>query len=255
MDYQNLDMWRDGDIGFIALDRPHELNALSFAMLRELISAANQIASSDLRSVVIAGNGRSFSSGFDVSALESVLVAEADTAQRYEAAQLGGAVADAIEALPQITIAALHGHVVGGAVVLAAACDLRVADRDTVFSIPEVDLGIPLAWGGVARLVREFGSAIAKELILTCRPFTAEEGRMAGFLNAITEPGSAMDTAKELAMHIAGKPRLPVVTTKRHVAEILAGDLSRDDALGLISALDDDESTTARNAYLARFRR
>ena len=54
-------------------------------------------------------------------------------------------------------------------VVLAAACDLRVAAADARFSIPEVAIGIPLAWGGIPRLVREIGPALAKELVMTCR--------------------------------------------------------------------------------------
>jgi enoyl-CoA hydratase/carnithine racemase len=161
--------------------------------------------------------------------------------------------ADAIENLPQITVAALHGYVVGGAVVLAAACDIRVADRDTVFIIPEIDVGIPLAWGGIERLVREIGPTLTKELVMTCRPFTAQEARNARFLNALTEPGHAMEVATELATHIAEKPRLPIVTTKRHIAEVLRGDTSRDDAMGLLTSLDDEESTAVRNAYTSRF--
>ena len=60
--------------------------------------------------------------------------------------------------------------------MLAAACDLRVAASDAYFSIPEVDLGIPLAWGGIPRLVREIGPALTKELVMTCRPFTSDRG-------------------------------------------------------------------------------
>jgi enoyl-CoA hydratase/carnithine racemase len=253
LEYRYIDFWSEAGIGFIALDRPSHLNALSFEMLTELITAAAEISSSDLRSVVLTGNGSSFSAGFDVQSLQAELLDEPDSVRRYEKAQLGGVMADAIENLPQITVAALHGHVVGGGLVLAAACDLRVADIDTVFSIPELDLGIPLAWGGVERLVRELGPTIAKELILTCRPFTGQEARDARFLNALTEPGGAMEIAKELAVHIAERPRLPVVTTKRHVAEVLVGDMSRDDAMGLLTSLDDPESTITRTAYLTKF--
>lgn len=254
MEYQNLDIWSDAGVGFIALDRPERRNALSFDLLAELVAVAGEISSSDLRTVVLTGNGIDFCAGFDLSGFEAGLLHESDPLQRYEAAQLGGTMAEAIESMPQITIAALHGNVIGGGVILAAACDLRVADADTVFSIPEVDIGIPLAWGGIERLVREFGPAITKELVLTCRPFTAQEGKATGFLNAVTPPGHAMEIAKELAVHIAERPRLPTVTTKRHVAEVLRGDFSRDDAMGLITALDDAESTEARNAYLTRFR-
>jgi enoyl-CoA hydratase/carnithine racemase len=253
LEYKYIDFWSEAGIGFIALDQPAHLNALSFEMLAELVEVAAEISKSDLRSVVLTGNGSSFSAGFDVRSLQQGLIDEPDSARKYEKAQLGGLMADAIENLPQITVAALHGHVVGGGVILAAACDLRVADSDTVFSIPELDLGIPVAWGGVERLVRELGPTLAKELILTCRPFTAREARDARFLNAITQPGGAMEIAKELAVHIAERPRLPVITTKRHVAEILKGDISRDDAMGLLTALDDPESTATRTAYSTRF--
>jgi enoyl-CoA hydratase/carnithine racemase len=251
--YSNLDFWQDGDVGFIALDRPDRLNALSLQLLQELIDVSKEIDKSGLHTVVLTGNGKSFSSGVDVEVFGSEALGSANQTTRYDAARLGGEMADAIENLPQITVAALHGYVVGGGVVLAAACDLRVADKDTVFIIPEIDVGIPLAWGGIERLVREIGPALTKELVMTCRPFTAQEARNTGFLNSVTEPGGAMEVAIELATHIAEKPRLPIVTTKRHVAEILDGDASRDDAMGLLTALDDAESTSVRNAYTSRF--
>lgn len=254
MEYHNLDFWSEANVGFIALDRPGRRNALSFDLLNELLALTQELAGSDLRTVVLTGNGPDFCAGFDLSAFDVELLQRADPVKRYEAAQLGGTMIEAFESLPQITIAALHGNVVGGAVTLVASCDLRVADADTVFSIPEADLGMPMAWGGIERLVREFGPAITKELVLTCRPFTAQEGKAAGFLNAVTPPGRAMEIAKELAVHIAERPRLPIVTTKRHVAEVIRGDYSRDDAMGLITALDDEESTAIRTAYLSRFR-
>jgi len=253
MDSENVQFTREGDVGYLALNRPDRLNAMSFALLHDLVTATAEIAASDLRSLIISGNGDAFSAGFDVEAFESGILHESSPVVRYEAAELGGKMADAIENLPQVTVAAMHGHVVGGAVVLASACDLRVADSDTVFSIPEIDLGIPLTWGGLQRLVRDVGPTITKELVLTGRPFTAQEARTAGFLNAVTDPGGAMATAQELAEHIAAKPKYPVVTTKRHVAEIVSGDTSRDDAMGLIAGLDDPESARARAAYLLGF--
>jgi enoyl-CoA hydratase/carnithine racemase len=253
MESENLRFTTDGDVGYLTLDRPKRLNALSLELLREIVTLSAEIATSDLRCIVISGNGTVFSSGFDIEVFQAGPLFASSTVVRYEAAELGGRVADAIANLPQITVAALHGHVVGGAVVLAAACDLRVAETDTVFSIPEIDLGIPLAWGGIKRLVQEIGPGLTKELVLTARPFTAEEARTAGFLNAVTEPGGAMATARELAEHIAAKPKFPVVTTKRHIAEVVGGDTSRDDALGLIAGLDDAESSRFREAYLAGF--
>lgn len=254
MDFESLEYTRSGDVGYLSLHRPDRLNAMSFEMLHDLINAAAEIAVSDLRCLVISGSEEVFSAGFDIDALQSDVLQGSNTVNRYEAAALGGRMADAIEDLPQITVAALHGHVVGGGVVLAAACDLRVADSETVFSIPEIDLGIPLAWGGITRLVRDVGPVLAKELVLTGRPFTAREAKEAGFLNSVTEPGGSMAIAQELAEHIATKPKYPAITTKRHVAEVVAGDTSRDDAMGLIAGLDDPESARVRAAYILGFK-
>ena len=95
--------------------------------------------------------------------------------------------AEAIESMRAITIARIHGHCVGGGCGAGGACDLRVAADTTRFSIPEVDLGIPLAWGGIPRLVREIGPAMTKELVLSCRPFSAEEARGLGFVNRVVD--------------------------------------------------------------------
>jgi enoyl-CoA hydratase/carnithine racemase len=242
----------EGRLATIALNRPDKLNALTLRMLADLETAAHDVAGSDARVVVIMGHGRAFTAGMDLDTFRSGQLFQADADLRYDAASLGANAAAAIEGLPQVTIAALQGSVIGGGVVLAAACDLRVAERSTTFAIPEVDVGIPLAWGGIERLVREFGPAMTKELVITCRPFSAGEAQTAGFVNRIVDDGLAIQTALDLAEAIAAKPRFPVRTTKQHVSEIVAGDMSRDDALGLLAAIEDPESARARAAYLAR---
>ena len=112
-------------------------------------------------------------------------------------ADTGRLMAEALERTSPVLIAALHGHVVGGGLVISSACDLRIATTDVSFSIPEVDLGIPLAWGGIPRLVREIGPALTKELVMTCRPFGASEAMNAGFLNRVVPPGE-LDTAVDM---------------------------------------------------------
>ena len=95
-----------------------------------------------------------FSAGFDLREFNN------PNQDGRNGAALGKQMADAIENMKAVAVAAVHGHCVGGGVVLVAACDLRVAATNTIFSIPEVDLGIPLAWGGIPRLVREIGPAM-----------------------------------------------------------------------------------------------
>ncbi len=97
--------------------------------------------------------------------------------------------------------------------VLAGDCVLRVAAEGTRFSIPEIDLGIPLAWGGIPRLVREIGPALTKELVMTCRPFDAEEALGAGFLNRVVSAGELDPAVEEMAAMLASKAKLALLAT------------------------------------------
>ena len=162
--------------------------------------------------------------------------------------------ADALEDMRALSIAAIHGWCVGGGLVLAAACDLRLAAEDAQFSIPEIDLGIPLAWGGIPRLVREIGPALTKELVLTCRPFDAAEAKAAGFINQLVPADDLDASAQALAQSLAAKASHALFSTKRHVNAVTAqmtGTMrSWSDADGLVTALGDAECGEARRAYL-----
>ena len=161
-------------------------------------------------SSIVRGEGRSFSAGFDLDDF----VGQAMEMSPRQTADLGRVAAEALTDVRPLTIAAIHGHCVGGGVVLAAACDLRLAADDARFSIPEVDLGIPLAWGGIPRLVRELGPAITKELVLTCRPFTAEEAAALRFVNRVVpasrpdrrRPGAGRRARRQAASSRSGPP-------------------------------------------------
>jgi len=254
MDFSTIDVGTDGSRGWITLDRPDKRNALSSTVLTEVSAAARWFDEQpEVKVVVVAGRGRSFSAGADLS---TFLDPAPDLSPR-DAADLGRVMADAVEAMAAVTVARIHGHCVGGGLVLAAACDVRVAAEDTYFSIPEVDLGIPLAWGGIPRLVREIGPALTKELVLTCRPFTAAEAKEAGFLNRVVPEGRLDDEVEELVDQLARKSSLTLRATKRHVdavtSQAVGLDRSWSDADTLVSALHDPESRAAAAAYLERF--
>ena len=240
-------------IATITLDRPARRNALTISMLRDLEAATGTVAASEARVVILRGTGKSFTAGMDLSPFPRGPLIDADPDRRYDAAHLGRAAVEALASIPQVSIGALHGHVVGGGVVLAAACDLRIADEATAFSIPEIDVGIPLAWGGLERLVAEMGPARTKEVVITGRWFSATEAHAWGLVNTVVPVGHSLPAAMDLASIISAKPRFPITTTKRHIAEIVAGDTTRDDALGLVAAIEDPESAAARADYLARF--
>lgn len=248
-----------GAIGRLTLNRPERLNAMNATMLRELAAAAHWFDEQrEVRVVIVSGAGRAFCAGADLKASpaqEAANATEQSWLYRREAAQYGRRMADAIEQMRATTVVRLHGHIVGGGVVLAAACDLRVAAEDARFVIPEVELGIPLAWGGIPRLVREIGPAMTKELVMTCRPFTPHEAKALGFLNRVVALEQLDQEVEQLAAEIAAMPSVPVVITKEHVNAIsraIASVTEFGDGDALLSALTDPESVQARSDYTAR---
>ena len=256
-EFATLRVTADGPVGRLTLARPERLNALSFQVLAELIDAAAWFDDRpDVRAVVVAGEGRAFCAGYDISADPAALLdpgAERTWQERRADADLGRRMADAVEGMRAVTVAALHGHVVGGGVVLAAACDLRVAGEGTRFSIPEVDMGIPLAWGGVPRLVREIGPARTRERVMTCRPFDAAEAHAIGFVNRVVPACDLGAAATELAETVAAKPAVPVQATKQQV-RAASGDTGHAfaDADALLAALASPESRAAAAEYRRR---
>lgn len=245
---------RDGDapVAQLVLDRPDRLNALSGRLLGEIVEASRWFdGQPTVKVILVRGEGRAFSAGFDLDDFASI-----DGSTR-DIADLGRRAAEALAKTTALSVAAVHGHCVGGGVVLVAACDLRVVSDDVRFSIPEVDLGIPLAWGGIPRLVRELGPAVTKELVLTCRPFGAEEAHALRFVNRVVPADELLDHARRLADELAAKPTFSLRATKSQVDavmdEIAGTARNANDADTLLAALHDPESRAASRAYLDRF--
>jgi enoyl-CoA hydratase/carnithine racemase len=245
--FTQLTLDLDAPVARLTLARPERLNALSPTLLRELVAASQVIgADDDVKVVVVRGAGRAFSAGFDLDA-----VGEGPGAAQVD---LGRQMADAVGGLPALTIAAIHGHCVGGGLVLAAACDLRIAARATRFAIPEIDFGIPLAWGGIPRLVRELGPALTKELVLTCRPFDAAEAHAVRFVNRVVADDALDSEVDALAAQLATRSRFLLRQTKAHIDAIVEEAYSTRqsfrDAEITMAAIGDEESRAAMQRYL-----
>ena len=260
MEFSTIEVTHSGSRGAITLDRPDKLNQLSTATLLELVEAARYLDSMpEVKVVVVGGRGRAFSAGADLAAFSSERGSAPSATASREAAEAGRRMADAIEGMRAITVARIQGHCVGGGLVLAAACDLRVAADDVRFSIPEIDLGIPLAWGGIPRLVREIGPALTKELVMTCRPFGAAEAQAAGFLNRVVPAAKLDATIENLVALLESKSALTLTATKRHTNAVTEGMVGTarawNDADSLATALRDPESRSVAAKYLEQFDR
>jgi enoyl-CoA hydratase/carnithine racemase len=243
----------DGRVGRITIDRPGKLNALSRAVLEQLAAAARWFDERpEVSVVVVAGEGRAFSAGFDLADRTWGELGPTGSAE------VGRAMADAIGGMTALTIAAVQGHCVGGGVVLAAACDLRLAADDARFRIPEVDLGIPLFWSGGPRLVRELGPADTKELVLTGRAFDATEAHALRFVNRVVPVAELAAAVDALAGALAAKAAFVLRTTKAQVDEaappVPPGELATlaAEIRGYAGALADPEAREAAADYVGR---
>ena len=256
-EFQTIRAEVDDALGRLTLNRPDRLNAVGATMLQELADAARWFDSHrELRVVILSGEGRAFCAGADLKDSPAASTSPRSAASwlyRREAGQYGLRAADALEQMRAVTIAQVHGYVVGGGVVLTAACDLRVAADAAVFFIPEIELGIPLAWGGIPRLVREIGPALTKELVMTCRRFTPAEAKSAGFLNRVVPATQLKNEVEELALELLAKPSVPVAITKEHVNSVVramgAGMTAFADGDLLLGAASEEESRAAARAY------
>ncbi len=250
--HEHLELSVEGAVGRLTLNRPEKLNPLSTGVLLGIESAARRFDSiTEVRVVVVEGRGHAFCAGADVTVFRGD---PGDDVTVRERADAGRRMAEALEAMRATTVARIQGHCVGGGVVLAAGCDMRVAAQSARFSIPEVALGIPLAWGGIPRLVREVGAPATRDLVMTCRTVEPAEALALGMVQRVV-PDEELDHAVDsLVALLADRPRLPMYMTKRAVDAVTSQMVGTGHAFGdadaLVSALGDEESRESARRYL-----
>jgi enoyl-CoA hydratase/carnithine racemase len=224
--YSTLRFERDGNIGWLRLDRPDRLNSFTIEMWRELRALGAQLVDdAELRALVVAGEGRAFSSGIDTSVFtggsDNDLGAGDDAGSRHQDPQVDAIMRtqDAYTWLaeaPYPTIAAVHGYALGAGLQIALACDIRVFARGTQVGLLEHKYGILPDLGGTQRLPRLIGPGKAKELIWTAARIDAEEAYRIGLCEQLVDDDVATH-AGALAVTIAAQPPLAVRGAKRAV--------------------------------------
>jgi enoyl-CoA hydratase/carnithine racemase len=204
-------------IACLEVNRPEVRNALDWPTMDEFagaVRAAGQAA--ELRVLVITGAGPSFVAGGDLKALHSYTTAE----DGRRLSELMTAALRDLERLPVPVIAAINGPARGGGAEIALACDLRVMAADADLGFVQVTLGLIPGWGGGQRLLRLVGYCRALEWLVSGRVITTTEAAQTGLINAVAEPGKALEAALELARQIYSHPPEAVTAIKRF---LLAG--------------------------------
>lgn len=172
----------------LTLNRPEALNALSFAILRRIGEAFDEVVQSRARALIITGAGsKAFCAGADIKELRN-----RDLMAQKRGAELGQSVFGKLDTLPMPSIAVINGFAFGGGLELALACTFRLATRNAKLGQPEIKLGLIPGYGGTQRLPRMVGEARALEMIMTGRTVGAEEAERIGLVNRLVD-GDAVE--------------------------------------------------------------
>ena len=167
----------------LTISNPEKRGALDQSILDAL---ASTLPTLDARCVIITGEGRTFSAGYDISDLPDSVFA--DEAERLVAHPFAAAI-DAVDAYPYPTIAALNGHAIGGGLELALSCDLRVAAEQIKLGMPPAKLGLVYSHTGIRKFIDAIGAPRTRELFLVGGRIDAGTALSWGLVNSVVAPG------------------------------------------------------------------
>jgi enoyl-CoA hydratase len=267
-----LSIEQEESVATVWLDRPEARNAMGQELWRDLPRAMEAVgADTAVRAVVIAARGPHFSVGLDLKEMGGVLTGGGD-AETGGQGSAGGSPASmaararagrqgvlrlqdsvtAVARCPKPVIAAVHGYCIGGGVDLIAACDIRLASADSVFSVREAKMAIVADLGSLQRLPAIISSGHLAELAFTGKDISAERAKEIGLVNDVAaDAEGVLKAARDLAGEIAANSPIAVQGTKavlvanegRTVAEGLdyvatwnAGMLASDDLVEAVTA-------------------
>jgi len=210
MAYENLIMTEKGSTRVITINRPTVMNALNKKTLTELEQALTEV-SEETRAVVITGAGeKSFVAGADIGEMKNLTSIEAEHFSR-----MGHLVCDLIGQVGVPVIAAVNGYAFGGGLELALACDFIYSSEHASFGLVETKLGLIPGFGGVARLARRVGDAVAREMIYSAAQINADEALRIGLVNRVVGDGEVVACALSVAETIAKRGPYAVSLAKQ----------------------------------------
>jgi len=210
-------------IAYVTLNRPQALNAYNIQMRDDLYEVLRAINDDyEVRVAIFKGAGeKAFCAGADLS---EFLTAPGPIVARQ--VRFGRDVWGLFLNIPQPTIAAVHGYVLGSGIEIALCCDIRIASEDARFGLPEVGLGIIPAAGGTQTLPRAIGRSRAMEMLLTNRWVSGKEAYRMGLVNHVVPKDTLLETAEEMAERIASYDPKAVRSAKQAVVRGLDTPLS-----------------------------
>jgi len=215
-----LQEWPSETISVLRMNRPQNYNALSRALLRDMIDAIKAIRESRARVLIIAANGPGFCSGADLKERRDL-----NEDEKYAHNRLINELANGLAAMPFCTIAAISGLAMGGGLEIALGCDLRFASSNAMIGLTEARVGAIPGAGGTQRLPRLIGAARALEMMYAGETIPAQKAAEWGLVNDVAEPEHLAERVMSFAHVVASRSRHAAATLKDVVYRGLERDL------------------------------
>ena len=207
---------KDDGVGRVVLNRPEQRNAVSTQMLEELVKALGYLAiESDVRVVILAGEGRDFCAGADFDEITIMRPPGFDYGRTFEEAVV--AIADH----PVPVIAQVQGAALGAGCQIAVGCDLAIAAEDARFGIPVAKLGLLINFENIQRLVLAVGSKRAGEILFAGRQLSGIEAAEWGLVNEAVPAEQLSERTEAVARSIAGGAPLSIRGSKRGIRAVV----------------------------------
>jgi enoyl-CoA hydratase/carnithine racemase len=261
MKLETVELIVEGPLARMRLARPEHRNALSRIAQTEIAEAAAALdGMNEVRVVVVEGAGPSFSVGADLADLGKLFMSGQSPSHEelLELGELGQRMVESVAEMRAVTIASVRRHAIGGGFLLAAVCDFRVVSDDAVLSLPEVDIGMPLTWSGIPRLIRELGPGWVRNMVMRCEPLPVQVGHALGFIHEVVAAGELDEATDRFARGLLQKPPAALACSKRQMKEAsdawLDASAPRDAAL-LAESIADPAFPRAAMTYLQRLGR
>ena len=216
MPYEQLIVDLEGGVATLSMNNPSKLNALSAIMTGELVRTLAEMAADEgVRAIILTGEGRAFSAGADLSALQEPYL----SGQRPKLSPIlkegYNKLIPLLAETPKPVIAAINGVVAGAGNSVALACDFRIAADTATFTMAFVRIGLIPDAGSTYLLPRTVGMAKALELALLSDRLDAATAERVGLVNRVVPADSLMDEARALAARLAELPTVAIGLTKR----------------------------------------
>jgi enoyl-CoA hydratase len=230
---EELTYEEDGPVARITLNRPERHNALSMQLSEELTAALERVRDSrSVKVLVVGGAGETFCAGDDITEMGQW----GDANQIVRRVRGYQRMADTLEALDKVTIAAVDGYAVGGGLEITMACDFVVATRRAIWGMPEVDVGITPGWGGTTRMSRLIGRRMTKEVNLLGALHPAARAAELGLWNRVVDDDRLATEVEALVEVVLGKSQQAVRQLKFIIDNGAEADLHTAQAFEALSA-------------------